>query len=133
MWNRPGRIKPSAPSVSHTPMNLMKPPGICDCAARAAAGITSFIPPAKRKRAAKTPWAIHSLVVDRSLRVRLIDVIVVSGSSVGLFVLYQHVEQGNLRSTRLRNDICDCLLEAKDLVSRIRSRSLTRRRTFQFR
>src|SRR5205823_2396075 len=74
-----------------------------------AAGITSFIPPAKRKRAAKTPWAIHSLVVDRSLRVRLIDVIVVSRSSVGLFVLYQHVERGNPRSTRLRKNTCEYL------------------------
>src|SRR5260221_11778038 len=60
MRSTPGRMRPIAPVTSHRPMNLRNGAGSGLTLASAASGSASLNPPAKRNRAASTPWMIHS-------------------------------------------------------------------------
>ena len=60
MRRSPGRIRPSPPSASTTPMKRMKGPGIGKGPCSWSSGTTSFMPPANRKTAASNICTIHS-------------------------------------------------------------------------
>ena len=56
-----GRMRPTAPQTSATPMKRRNGPGSATgpCC-MASTGRTSFIPPAKTNNAASSPWMVHS-------------------------------------------------------------------------
>jgi hypothetical protein len=102
----PGRMSPSAPSVSQTPMNFTNSPLRCDTAASASVGVTSLNPPAKRNTAATMTCATQRRIEDALVRCFCVVVdIVVSpfGSGWCRLVLdwfHQHVEPNPRESTR---------------------------------